>query len=61
MASAQFSEQPRHPHDELTAVSADASNSAQFLFEPQEREFLQLRWRDNAGPLWTARRPLGSS
>ena len=55
MASAQFSEQPETPrYDELTpGFGQTRPNSAQFLFEPQEREFLHLRWRATApGPWW---------
>ncbi len=54
-ASAQFTEQPQTPrHDELVAgFGQETPNSAEFLFEPQEREFLHLRWRGTKpGPWW---------
>ena len=54
-ASAQFSEQPATPrHDELTPGFGQVNpNSAEFLFEPQEREFFHLRWRaTEPGPWW---------
>ncbi len=45
--SAQYSEQPRTPrYDELTpGYGQDQPNSAVYWFEPQRRDFLQLRWR----------------
>ena len=55
MASAQYSEQPKTPrYDELTPGFGQAlPNSAVFFFEPQRRDFAQLRWRgSNATGLW---------
>ena len=54
MVSAQFSEQPETPrHDELTpGFGQTHPNSAEFLFEPQEREFFHLRWRATEPGTW---------
>ncbi len=54
MAQAQFGEQPETPrHDELTPGFGQRNpNSAEFLFEPQKREFLHLRWRTAAVTPW---------
>ncbi len=45
--SAQYSEQPHTPrYDELTpGYGQDEPNSAVYWFEPQRRDFVQLRWR----------------
>jgi len=45
--SLQYSEQPRTPrHDELTpGYGQSQANSAVYWFEPQRRDFAQLRWR----------------
>jgi len=45
--SAQYSEQPRTPrYDELTpGYGQSQPNSAVYWFEPQRRDFAQLRWR----------------
>jgi hemoglobin/transferrin/lactoferrin receptor protein len=45
--SLQYSEQPRTPrHDELTPGYGQAqASSAVYWFEPQRRDFAQLRWR----------------
>ncbi len=45
--SAQYSEQPRTPrYDELTpGYGQDQPTSAVYWFEPQRRDFVQLRWR----------------
>jgi len=45
--SAQYSEQPHTPrYDELTPGYGQADpNSAVYWFEPQRRDFVQLRWR----------------
>jgi len=47
--SAQYSEQPHTPrYDELTPGYGQADpNSAVYWFEPQRRDFVQLRWRGN--------------
>ncbi len=47
MASIQYSEQPKTPrYDELTPGFGQAQPaSALFYFEPQRRDFVQLRWR----------------
>jgi TonB-dependent heme/hemoglobin receptor len=49
--SAQYSEQPRTPrYDELTpGYGQTQPNSAVYWFEPQRRDFVQLRWR-GTGP-----------
>jgi len=55
MASVQYSEQPKTPrYDELTpGFGQTQPNSAVFYFEPQRRDFAQLRWRGtNATALW---------
>jgi len=55
MASVQYSEQPKTPrYDELTPGFGQAQpNSAVFYFEPQRRDFAQLRWRGtNTTALW---------
>lgn len=55
MASVQYSEQPRTPrYDELTpGFGQTQPGSAVFYFEPQRRDFAQLRWRGTAGTaLW---------
>ncbi len=54
-ASVQYSEQPKTPrYDELTpGFGQTQPNSAVFFFEPQRRDFAQLRWRgSNANALW---------
>lgn len=45
--SAQYSEQPSTPrYDELTpGYGQTQPSSAEFFFEPQRRDFVQLRWR----------------
>jgi hemoglobin/transferrin/lactoferrin receptor protein len=55
MAEVQYSEQPRTPrYDELTpGFGQTQPNSSVFYFEPQRRDFAQLRWRGtDATPLW---------
>ena len=55
MVEAQYSEQPKTPrYDELTpGFGQTQPNSAVFYFEPQRRDFAQLRWRGTtATPLW---------
>jgi TonB-dependent heme/hemoglobin receptor len=55
MAEVQYSEQPKTPrYDELTpGFGQTQPNSALFYFEPQRRDFAQLRWRGtNPTPLW---------
>jgi outer membrane receptor protein involved in Fe transport len=54
-AQVQYSEQPKTPrYDELTPGFGQAQpTSAVFWFEPQRRDFAQLRWRGtNATALW---------
>lgn len=54
-ASIQYSEQPKTPrYDELTPGFGQAQpNSAVFYFEPQRRDFAQVRWRGtNETALW---------
>lgn len=54
-AQLQYSEQPKTPrYDELTpGFGQTRPNSAVFWFEPQRRDFAQLRWRGtNATALW---------
>ncbi len=53
--SLQYSEQPRTPrYDELTpGYGQSQPNSAVYWFEPQRRDFAQLRWRgSNATRAW---------
>ena len=55
MLSAQYSEQPKTPrYDELTPAYGQTNpTSAEFWFEPQKRELVQLRWRGtDANWLW---------
>lgn len=51
--SAHYAEQPQTPrHDELVpGYGQQQANAAEFLFEPQRREFLQLQWRSDRA--WT--------
>ncbi|MFM7783141.1 MAG: TonB-dependent receptor plug domain-containing protein [Gammaproteobacteria bacterium] len=48
--SAQYAEQPQTPrHDELVpGFGQQQANAAEFLFEPQRREFLQFHWLNEA-------------
>lgn len=53
--SLQYSEQPHTPrYDELTpGYGQTTPNSSVYLFEPQRRDFAQLRWRGSARtPAW---------
>jgi TonB-dependent heme/hemoglobin receptor len=55
MVSAQYAEQPRTPrHDELTPGFGQAQpNSSVYLFAPQRRDLVQVRWRgSNSNALW---------
>jgi outer membrane receptor protein involved in Fe transport len=55
MLSGQYAEQPKTPrYDELTpGFGQTEPTSAVFFFEPQRRDFAQLRWRGtNATTLW---------
>jgi outer membrane receptor protein involved in Fe transport len=55
MLSAQYSEQPKTPrYDELTpGFGQTEPTSAVFIFEPQRRDFMQLRWRGSTpNALW---------